>query len=108
MLRISPLNEFGNGDCSRTLLISATDVIAVLGGTRLAARLIGRGQSAACNWRTRDRFPPSSYPVMTQALAAKGLSAPAWLWDMEPRPLVNSAKAGDDVRDDLWSPSGPQ
>jgi hypothetical protein len=106
MRLISP-PPWGNNGHGLYPLTSASAVIAALGGTRMAARVMGRGQSAACNWRTRDRFPPSSYLVITQALAAKGLFASPWLWDMEPRPPVNPAKA-EGGRDDLWSPSDPQ
>jgi hypothetical protein len=74
-------------------LISTVDVIAALGGSRLVGELTNRGQSVVCNWRNRDLFPPNTYLAMTQALAAKGLFAPAWLWDQEPRPPGNSSKA---------------
>jgi hypothetical protein len=67
-------------------LLTTNAVIDALGGTRLVAKLTGRGQSAASNWRWAMQFPPNTYLTMTKALEAKGLFAPAWLWDMEPRP----------------------
>lgn len=72
-------------------LVTTTAVIDALGGTAAAARLTRRGQSAASNWRQASRFPANTYLAMTSALAAKGLFAPAWLWDMEPPPPLASA-----------------
>jgi hypothetical protein len=68
-------------------------VIDALGGTRAVAELTGRGQSAASNWRNHPRFPANTYLTLTAALAAKGLTAPAWLWDMEARPPEPLTKA---------------
>ena len=108
MSQISPLIESGNGARSRSALTSTIDVVNALGGSRAAARLTGVGQSAACNWRNRDHFPPNTYLAMTQVLAAKGLVASAWLWDQEPRPPANSAKVEVGGQDDLWSAGGSQ
>jgi hypothetical protein len=75
------------------LLHSTNAVIDSLGGTDAVARLTGRGQPAASNWRTRSRFPANTYLIMTKALTAKGLFAPAWLWGMEARPARAAARA---------------
>jgi hypothetical protein len=75
-------------------LLTTIAVIEALGGTRAVADLTGRGQPAAANWYWRPHFPANTYLAMTGALAAKGLSAPAWLWDMEPPPpLAQETKA---------------
>jgi hypothetical protein len=68
-------------------LRSTDDVIDALGGTNAVAGLTGRGAPGVSNWRVRGYFPPRTYLAMTQALMAKGLVAPAWLWEQEPRPL---------------------
>lgn len=73
--------------------MSTSEVIEALGGSRAVTRLTGRGLEAVCNWRNRPGFPPNTYLAMTQALAAKGLFAPAWLWNMEPRPPAPLPKA---------------
>ena len=83
---MSEIPAFTQFDNKRSLPLTTNDVIDALGGTAAAARLTGRGQSAASNWRLRPRFPPNTYLAMTQALLAKGLFAPAWLWAQEPRP----------------------
>lgn len=75
-------------------LVTTNAVIDALGGTAAAARLTGRGQSAASNWRQASRFPPNTYLAMNSALAAKGFSAPGSLWGMvEARPLASATKA---------------
>ena len=75
-------------------LVTTNEVIDALGGTAATAWLTGRGQSAACNWRMRSRFPSNTYLAMTMALAAKGLAAPTWLWGMvEARPPAEATKA---------------
>jgi hypothetical protein len=103
MAQGSPAAKRGN---SGAALTSTNEVIDALGGTRLAAQLMGYVQTAASNWRHRDHFPPNTYLAMTQALAAQGLNAPAWLWDQAPRPPANSAEVNVGGHDDLWSPGG--
>jgi hypothetical protein len=76
--------------------LTTTDaVIDALGGTQAAARLTGRRQSAASNWRHAGQFPPNTYLAMMTVLAAKGLFAPAWLWDMEARPPAPPSTKAD-------------
>jgi hypothetical protein len=103
MSTIPPTPKSDNNDRSRSLL-TTTAVIAALGGTGEVARLMGRGQSAICNWLHFDHLPPSTYLAMTRALTERGLAAPPWLWGMEPRPPRHSWKPEGGERDDLWSP----
>ena len=77
MPQVTAFAQFDNNDRKRPPLASTAAVIDALGGSTAAARLTGRGQAAACNWRTRAQFPPNTYLAMTQALLAKGLYAPA-------------------------------
>jgi hypothetical protein len=76
-------------------VLSTTDVVIdALGGTTAVARLTGRkSPSAAANWRACRYFPPNTYLAMTMALAARGHSAPAWLWRMEEAPIKAERKA---------------
>ena len=104
MLPIPSISKSGNG--RHPGLVTTSAAIDALGGTMAVARLTGRVKSAPFKWRKRGRFPPATYLMMTAALAAKGVFAPAWLWSQEPRPPAHSAKAEDtSQRDDLWSPS---
>jgi hypothetical protein len=63
-------------------LISTKDVIDALGGISAVADLTGRKYSAASNWPNFTKFPANTYLVLTRALAARGLRAPASLWGM--------------------------
>ena len=58
------------------------DVMDALGGTAAVAKITGRTYNAAHNWRSFDRFPANTFVVMSRALRAKGLNAPAELWGM--------------------------
>lgn len=63
-------------------LTSTVDVIDALGGIQATAELTGSSYKATANWKSFATFPANTYLVMTQALAGKGLSAPASLWGM--------------------------
>lgn len=65
-----------------TILITANEVMAALGGTKAVANLTGRKYSAAQNWRD-SQFPANTYFVMSGALAAQGKTAPPSLWGMK-------------------------
>jgi hypothetical protein len=67
-------------------LLSTADVIEALGGVAAVRELTGRGETAPYNWRNHAKFPANTYLVMVQALAARGLHAPAWLWNQGPPP----------------------
>jgi hypothetical protein len=65
---------------------SARDVIEALGGTTAVAELTGnRFLSAVSNWSKAGAFPPNTYIVLSEALAAKGHEAPVSLWGMKER-----------------------
>lgn len=57
-------------------------VIDALGGTAAVAELTGRKYTAAHNWR-KSRFPSNTYLTITEALEAKGKTAPPSLWGMQ-------------------------
>ena len=63
-------------------LSTTREVMDVLGGTSAVAKLTGRTYAAAFNWLDFKTFPTNTYLVMTDALAAKGKTAPASLWGM--------------------------
>jgi hypothetical protein len=65
--------------------LTASDVIDGVGGTAAAARLTRqRSLSNVSNWRATNRLPPSTYLILTEALAALGKSAPSTLWGIAP------------------------
>jgi hypothetical protein len=64
-------------------LDTADAVVTALGGNPAVAALVGDVKpSAVSNWRRSRGFPPRTYTVLTDALAARGLQAPASLWKM--------------------------
>ena len=63
-------------------LNSTSDVIEALGGIGAVATLTGRKYGAAAQWPHFSSFPSNTYLVLTEALMAKGLTAPAALWGM--------------------------
>ena len=65
-----------------TEITTTTAVVKELGGIAEVARLTGRSYNAAANWVGFDTFPPDTFVVMTDALRAKGMAAPASLWRM--------------------------
>lgn len=61
------------------------EVISFLGGFEAVKELTRRKTvSNVSMWKLRKRFPPDTYIVMTDALAAKGAAAPPALWGMAP------------------------
>ncbi|WP_375454825.1 YdaS family helix-turn-helix protein [uncultured Methylobacterium sp.] len=66
-------------------VISVTEAITALGGTKAVANLLGSKQQAVSNWR-RTGFPANTYVALSEALRHVGVEAPPSLWGMaEPR-----------------------
>lgn len=64
-------------------LTSTSDVMDALGGNLAVAELTGSKPKAVWNWRGFETFPSNTYVAMTEALLAKGKTAPASLWGMK-------------------------
>ena len=64
-------------------LSTTSEVMDALGGNAAVAELTGSKTKAVWNWRGFDTFPSNTYVAMTEALLAKGKSAPASLWGMK-------------------------
>jgi hypothetical protein len=57
------------------------DVVDALGGSGDVGAMVDGWPSSVWNWqKKRGRFPAKFYKGMTEALAARGYSAPAELW----------------------------
>lgn len=69
-------------------LETADQVFDALGGNSGVAELTGSKPPRVSNWRISGSFPPSFYVVMTDALRARGKTAPAALWRMRAREIV--------------------
>lgn len=69
-------------------LKTAREVVAALDGIEAVSRLTGCRPKSVSAWQAKDlSFPPKTYVAMIQALAARGYTAPASLWRMEPAEL---------------------
>jgi hypothetical protein len=66
-----------------TTLTTCTEIIEALGGTAAVSRLTRRQMAQVARWKRWGKFPPQTYLLMTQALAAGGLTAPPELWSQE-------------------------
>lgn len=65
------------------MLQTTAEVIDTLGGIAEVAKLTARNYDAVEKWRNaRDVFPPSTFLIMTKALARHGATAPMSLWRM--------------------------
>lgn len=64
-------------------LSTTTEVMDELGGNVAVAELTGSNPKAVWNWRASQTFPSNTYVAMTEALLAKGKTAPASLWSMK-------------------------
>jgi hypothetical protein len=64
-------------------LTTTSDVMDALGGNLAVAELTQSTVKAVWNWRGFETFPSNTYVAMTEALLAKGKSAPASLWGMK-------------------------
>lgn len=67
------------------------DVIDALGGNQAVQAITGvKSVQAVSNWRSRQKFPPRHYTVMSAALEERNLSAQQGLWGMT-SPTVQAA-----------------
>ena len=66
-------------------LSTAKEVIAALNGSTAVGRLVGRSPQSASNWGAANRFPAKTFPVLTEALAERGYTAPPSLWQIVER-----------------------
>ena len=73
-------------------LLTTADVINALGGQAEVMRLTKRKRTGVANWFRQETFPANTYLVLITALQARGLNAPPWLWNMEPRPRRAGAR----------------
>jgi len=64
-------------------LSTTSEVMDALGGNQAVAELTGSKPKAVWNWRGFETFPSNTYVAMTEALLAKGKTAPASLWGMK-------------------------
>jgi hypothetical protein len=64
-------------------LETTEQVIEALGGNQPVAEITLSKPNAVSNWRVFKTFPSNTYVAMTQALHARGMSAPASLWGMK-------------------------
>lgn len=65
------------------MLTTTSDVMDALGGNLAVAELTGSNNKAVWNWRVAETFPANTYVALTEALLAKGKTAPASLWGMK-------------------------
>lgn len=63
-------------------LNSVDAVLEELGGLTKAGELVGATAQTVNHYRIAKRFPPKTFLVFTEALRAKGFTAPASLWGM--------------------------
>jgi hypothetical protein len=64
-------------------LSSTAAVIEALGGNQRVAALTDSTNKAVSNWRGFETFPSNTFVAMTEALRARGKTAPAALWGMK-------------------------
>jgi hypothetical protein len=65
-------------------LPNASAVIDALGGTVAVATFTGRRKQQVSSWRKSNSLPSKLYPLMRDALAEGGFTAPSELWGMVP------------------------
>jgi hypothetical protein len=63
-------------------LDSVDAVLRELGGLTKAGELAGATAQTVNHYKITKRFPPKTYLVFTEALRAKGFTAPPSLWGM--------------------------
>ncbi len=65
------------------ILETTEQVIESLGGNGPVAELTLSKPNAVSNWRSFKTFPSNTFVAMTDALRARGKTAPASLWGMK-------------------------
>ena len=68
---------------STKTLLTVGAVVEELGGKAALAEMTGLSPNAVWNWIDRGDFPSNTYVLITEALSAKGKTAPAGLWGMK-------------------------
>jgi hypothetical protein len=64
-------------------ITTTSDVIRALGGTKAACEILGVKQQAISVWRVTGVLPPHTFPIISQELLKRGLSADLSLWRWE-------------------------
>lgn len=64
-------------------LTTTSEVVEALGGYLAVAEITGSKPKAVSNWPRFNTFPANTYVALTEALLAKGKTAPATLWGMK-------------------------
>jgi len=64
-------------------LATTAEVVEALGGYLAVAEITHSKPKAASNWPRFKTFPANTYLAITEALLAKGKTAPASLWGMK-------------------------
>lgn len=65
------------------ILETTEQVIESLGGNGPVAEITLSKPNAVSNWRNFKTFPSNTFVAMTEALRARGKTAPASLWGMK-------------------------
>lgn len=65
------------------VLKTTAEVVDALGGYLAVAEITGSKPKAVSNWPRFNTFPAKTYVALTEALLAKGKTAPATLWGMK-------------------------
>lgn len=68
---------------SKANLTTFDEVMDALGGNGPVGDLVGAKASTVSMWRKAQSFPANTYLAMTEAMKARGVSAPASLWGMK-------------------------
>lgn len=66
------------------MLKSPSEVIDALGGSSALAVVLGVGQTAVSNWRSRGAIPPEYFLTITEALTGLGKVADPAVFGFKP------------------------
>lgn len=69
------------------------EVIDALDGTGGTARLLGYTPQRVCNYRSREKFPITTFEAITEELRKRGLRADPALWPDLPASLAQELAA---------------